>query len=609
MARRLRTQNNSILCFHTEHLSTNADNNALEHLGVHHLSKQDKEYLSQNEERYSLAMRASNDGLWDWNLKTNKIYYSDRWKEMLGFNDDEISDTPDEWLSRIHQEDHDRVRASIDAYLEGTTSNFEIEYRIRHFSGNYLWMMAKGLAIRTSSGRATRFAGSQTDVSERKSNEEQMIYDALHDTLTSIPNRTLLLDRIRQSLVRRKRYPKTSFAIIFIDLDRFRLVNESLGHIHGDELLQLISARLKETIPIGDTVARLGGDEFSVLLQDIESVRDVEAIAKDIQNSFSKPFFLGDKEVFASASMGIAHSDNNYKTPEEILRDSELAMYRAKRDGKSQSIVFQPQFRQSSLSPIDLDTDLRRALDRDEMELHYQPIISMRDRTISGFEALLRWSHRSRGVISPNEFIPLAEETGLIYDLGQWVLGKACKQIAAWNKSKEKEDQLEISINLSSRQFSDPNLVEGIVENIEKSGFNAEFLKIEITESALMQNAQRSVSMLNQLKDLNIKVCVDDFGTGYSSLSYLHTFPIDTLKIDRSFVHDMSRNFRNMEIIRTIIMLAHNLKLDVIAEGVETGEQDAQLSALGCQFAQGFYFSRPLNSFDAALLIQQNHRW
>ena len=573
------------------------------------MSKQNKEYLSQNEERYSLAMRASNDGLWDWDLKTNKIYYSDRWKEMLGFNDDEISDTPDEWLSRIHQEDHDRVRASIDAYLEGTTSNFEIEYRIRHFSDNYLWMMAKGLAIRTSSGRATRFAGSQTDVSERKSNEEQMIYDALHDTLTSIPNRTLLLDRIRQSLVRRKRYPKTSFAIIFIDLDRFRLVNESLGHIHGDELLQLISARLKETIPIGDTVARLGGDEFSVLLQDIDSVRDVEVIAKDIQNSFSKPFFLGDKEVFASASMGIAHSDNNYKTPEEILRDSELAMYRAKRGGKSQSIVFQPQFRQSSLSPIDLDTDLRRALDRDEMELHYQPIISMRDRTISGFEALLRWSHRSRGVISPNEFIPLAEETGLIYDLGQWVLGKACKQIAAWNKSKKKEDQLEISINLSSRQFSDPNLVEGIVENIEKSGFNAEFLKIEITESALMQNAQRSVSMLNQLKDLNIKVCVDDFGTGYSSLSYLHTFPIDTLKIDRSFVHDMSRNFRNMEIIRTIIMLAHNLKLDVIAEGVETGEQDAQLSALGCQFAQGFYFSRPINSSDAALLIQQNHRW
>jgi diguanylate cyclase (GGDEF)-like protein len=470
-------------------------------------------------------------------------------------------------------------------------------------------MLAKGLTIRSSNGKATRFAGSQTDVTEQKSHEEQMIHDALHDTLTSIPNRTLLLDRIRQSLVRRKRYPKTSFAVIFIDLDRFRLVNESLGHLHGDELLKLISERLKENIPIGDTVARLGGDEFSVLIQDIICLKDAEKIAKDIQNSFSKPFLLGDREVFASASMGIAHSDNDYKTPEEILRDSELAMYRAKRDGKAQSIVFEKKFRQSTLSPIDLDTDLRRALDRDEMELHYQPIISMRDRNISGFEALLRWSHRTRGAISPNEFIPLAEETGLIYDLGQWVLRKACEQIAGWNKDKNKEEQLEISINLSGRQFSDPNLVVGIVENIEKSGFNAEFLKIEITESALMENAQRSVNMLNQLKDLNIKVCVDDFGTGYSSLSYLHTFPIDTLKIDRSFVHDMSRNFRNMEIIRTIIMLAHNLKLDVIAEGVETAEQYAQLSALGCQFAQGFYFSRPVNSSDAALLIQQNRQW
>ena len=573
------------------------------------MSGQNIKHLDQNRGPYSLAIQVSNDGLWDWDLTTNKIVYSPRWKEMLGLDGDKISDLPDEWLGRIHPEDRDRVGALIDAYLDGTTSNFEIEYRIRHFSDYYLWMLAKGLTIRSPTGKATRFAGSQTDVTERKSHEEQMIHDALHDSLTSIPNRTLLLDRIRQSLVRRKRYPETSFAVIFIDLDRFRLVNESLGHIHGDELLKLISERLKESIPMGDTVARLGGDEFSMLIQDIVHVKDAENIAKDIQHSFSKPFSLGDREVFASASMGIAHSDNDYKTPEEILRDSELAMYRAKRDGKAQSIVFEKRFRQSTLSPIDLDTDLRRALDRDEMELHYQPIISMRDRSISGFEALLRWSHRSRGAISPNEFIPLAEETGLIYDLGQWVLKKACEQIAGWNKDKSKEEQLEISINLSGRQFSDPNLVGGIVENIEKSGFNAEFLKIEITESALMENAQRSVSMLNQLKDLNIKVCVDDFGTGYSSLSYLHTFPIDTLKIDRSFVHDMSRNFRNMEIIRTIIMLAHNLKLDVIAEGVETAEQYAQLSALGCQFAQGFYFSRPVNSSDAALLIQQNRQW
>jgi EAL domain-containing protein (putative c-di-GMP-specific phosphodiesterase class I) len=284
-------------------------------------------------------------------------------------------------------------------------------------------------------------------------------------------------------------------------------------------------------------------------------------------------------------------------------------MYRAKRQGKAQSIVFDNRFRESNLSPIDLDTDLRRALERNEMSLHYQPIISLKDGTIAGFEALLRWNHRSRGTISPSEFIPLAEETGLIYELGQWVLREACEQTAIWNQEQQQNNQLEISINLSSRQFTDPNLVSGIIENIKKPGFNAECLKLEITESALMQNAQRSIDMLNQLKDLSIKVCVDDFGTGYSSLSYLHTFPIDTLKIDRSFVHDMSRNYRNMEIIRTIIMLAHNLKLDVIAEGVETAEQYAQLSALGCQFAQGFYFSRPVDKNDATRLIQKDSQW
>ena len=578
-------------------------------LEVNPLSEQNADKRGLREERYSLALRVANDGLWEWDLEKNEISYSAKWKSMIGFQDDEIGQSPNEWFERIHPEDHDRVEALINAYLDGTTSNFEIEYRINHFNETYRWMQAKGLAIRTSEGKATMFAGSQTDVTERKLSEEQLIHDALHDTLTGIPNRTLLLDRIRQSLVRRQRYPKTSFAVIFIDLDRFRLVNESLGHVHGDELLILIAQRLKENIPISDTVARLGGDEFSIFLQDIEDAKDASNIAETIQTTFSKPFLLGNREVFASASMGISHSDNNYKNPEEILRDSELAMYRAKRDGKAQNIIFEKKLRHSNLSPIDLDTDLRRALDRNEMELHYQPIISMRDRTISGFEALLRWRHRTRGAISPNEFIPLAEETGLIYELGQWVLMQACEQIAIWNQNKNEEEQLEISINLSSRQFSDPNLVEGIIGNIKESGFNAECLKLEITESALMQNAQRSVNMLNQLKNLNIKVCVDDFGTGYSSLSYLHTFPIDTLKIDRSFVHDMSRNYRNMEIIRTIIMLAHNLKLDVIAEGVETAEQYAQLSALGCQFAQGFYFARPVNKDDATLLIRQNQKW
>ncbi|MBH68175.1 MAG: diguanylate cyclase [Rhodospirillaceae bacterium] len=565
--------------------------------------------LQEEHERFVLAMAAANDGLWDWDLRTDKIFFSARWKEMLGLQKDEITDAPSEWLERIHADDIDRLNTMLEAHLNNDTPSFEVEYRVRHFNESYRWMLVRGLAVRATDGVAYRIAGSQTDITEKKTAEQKSIYDALHDTLTGLANRTLFLDRIRQVLKRRQRTPTIQFAVIYLDLDRFRLVNESLGHVHGDELIILTGQRLKQSVPIGDTVARLGGDEYSILMEDIANIDDATQMAETIQKTLSAPFSLGGKEVFSTGSMGIAFCDNDYQRPEEILRDSELAMYRAKRLGKAQSIIFDDSFRKSPVSPIDLDTDLRRALDRDEMMVHYQPIISLRDGTISGFEALLRWHHRIRGNISPSEFIPLAEETGLIYELGQWVLHQACLQTLNWNKARTESPQLELSINLSGRQFTDPKLVQGVVDNLQKSGLKAENLKLEITESVLMENAHRSIEMLNQLKDLNIKVCVDDFGTGYSSLSYLHTFPIDTLKVDRSFVNDMGRNYRNMEIIRTITMLAHNLKLDVIAEGVETAEQHAQLSALGCQYAQGFYFSRPIDSDNATNLIQLGQRW
>ena len=568
-----------------------------------------KETLQEENERYVLAMAAANDGLWDWDLRTGKIFFSPRWKQMLGFEENEISQIPDEWFDRIHEEDKDRLRTMLDAYLNNDTSSFEVEYRIKHFNETYRWMLIRGLAVRDSNGKAYRVAGSQTDITDKKLSEEKSIHDALHDMLTGLANRTLFLDRIRQILMKRERNPKLQFAVIYIDLDRFRLVNESLGHVHGDELIILTGNRLKGSVQPGDTVARLGGDEYSILMEDINNVNQAIELAEKIQSALSKPFSLGDKEVFSSGSMGIAYSNIDYERPEEILRDAELAMYKAKRLGKSKSVLFDKNFRRSPISPIDLDTDLRRALDRNEMSIHYQPIISLRDGSISGFEALLRWKHRIRGNISPSEFIPLAEETGLIYELGQWVLYQACLQTLYWNNERDQDKPLELSINLSGRQFTDPNLVKGVLDNLENSGLKAENLKLEITESVLMENAPRSIEMLNQLKELDIKVCVDDFGTGYSSLSYLHTFPIDTLKVDRSFVNDMGRNYKNMEIIRTITMLAHNLKLDVIAEGVETAEQHAQLSALGCQYAQGFYFSRPIDSNDASNLIQLDRRW
>ena len=568
-----------------------------------------EESVQEENERYILAMAAANDGIWDWNLRSGKIFFSTRWKQMLGYEENEIRDIPDEWFSRVHEDDIDRLKTMLDAYLNNDTASFAVEYRLKHFNEGYRWMLIRGLAVRDSDGTAYRIAGSQTDITEKKLSDAKSIHDALHDTLTGLPNRTLFLDRIRQILKKRERNQKLQYAVIYIDLDRFRLVNESLGHVHGDELIIQTGHRLRDCVQPGDTVARLGGDEYAILMEDIDDINLAIKLTETIQSEFSKPFSLGDKEVFSSGSMGIAYSNLDYERPEDIIRDAELAMYKAKRLGNSKSVLFDDNFRRSPISPIDLDTDLRRALDRNEMQIHYQTIISLRDGVISGFEALLRWKHRIRGNISPSEFIPLAEETGLIYELGQWVLYQACLQTLHWNNEREPEKALELSINLSGKQFADPNLVNGVLDNLDKSGLKAKNLKLEITESVLMENAPRSIDMLNQLKEHDIKVCVDDFGTGYSSLSYLHTFPIDTLKVDRSFVNDMGRNYKNMEIIRTITMLAHNLKLDVIAEGVETAEQHAQLSALGCQYAQGFYFSRPIDSNDASNLIQLDRRW
>ncbi|MDA0340485.1 MAG: EAL domain-containing protein [Proteobacteria bacterium] len=565
--------------------------------------------LSESEERYALAAAGSNDGLWDWDLRTGRIFYSHRWKEMLGLGDDEVGDTLDEWFDRVHKDDVDRVKAMLDAHLAGAVPHFEIEHRMRHVDDAYRWILVRGLAVRGSEGTAHRIAGSQTDITDRKLSEQQAIHDALHDTLTGLANRTLFLERVHQSLARRQRDPATKFAVIYLDLDRFKLVNESLGHVHGDEMIIATSRRIEQSLKFGDTVARLGGDEFAILMEDIPTAGDAISISDALQESLASPFTLSGKEVFTTASMGIAHSDSDYRRPEDILRDSELAMYRAKEYGKAQSVVFCSNFRKSPVTPIDLDTDLRRALERDEMSLHYQPIVSLSNGKIRGFEALLRWNHAELGAVSPAEFIPLAEETGLIDTLGQWVLRQACGQTLLWNEGRPTDNQLEISVNLSSRQFMRADLVKGIMDSVHGSGLDPSSLKLEITESALMENAQRSVAMLKQLKELDIKVCVDDFGTGYSSLSYLHTFPIDTLKIDRSFINDMSQNYQNLEIVRTITILARNLRLDVIAEGVETPEQHAQLRALGCQFAQGYYFSRPVDVENATRLIHEDRRW
>ena len=565
--------------------------------------------LRESEERYALAAAGANDGLWDWNLSDGTVFFSDRFKQMLGYEADEFGDGPDEWISRIHPEDVQRFSAQLDAHLHRASDSFESEHRVIHRDESSRWVLARGLAVRDEQGTAYRIAGSLTDVTERKRSEEQAVHDALHDTLTGLPNRTLFLERVRQALSRSRRVATARFAVICLDLDRFKVVNESLGHVHGDDLIIAAARRLEQNLKFGDTVARLGGDEFAISLEDVEDKSEAKAIADNLQKALSSPFALGGKEIFSTASMGVAHSEDSYVRSEEILRDSELAMYKAKERGKARAIVFEPNMRGDSITPLDVESDLRRALDRGEMGLAFQPIISLATGRVTGFEALTRWKHASRGNIPPSEFIPLAEETGMIVELGQWVLRNACEQMVRWNEAFPDQGPFEVSVNLSSRQFAQTDLVRMITRSLDGTGLPANLLKLEITESALMENAARSADMLLQLKDKNVQVCVDDFGTGYSSLSYLHTFPIDTLKIDKSFVHDMGRNRQNLEIVRTIALLAQNLRLDVIAEGVETPEQLAQLRALGCDFAQGFFFARPSPAQKLDALLSENHTW
>ncbi|WP_052128775.1 EAL domain-containing protein [Neosynechococcus sphagnicola] len=566
--------------------------------------KQAEEALKESEERYALAVQGANDGLWDWNLKTNQIYFSPRWKAMLGWGIDEISNSPDEWFTRLHPEELAQVRTALLIHLEGQSAHFEIEHRMQHKDGSFCWVLNRGLAIRDRQGRVSRMAGSLTDITERKQAEAQLLYDAYYDPLTQLPNRALLMDRLEE-VANWAQQRHTLFAVLFIDLDRFKGVNDSLGHTRGDQLLIAIAQLLKVCVRQGDTVARLGGDEFAIVLDALQSVTDAISVAERIQQELTLPINLSGCEVFATVSIGIALSGEGNQEPEDLLRDSDIAMYQAKLLGKSRYVIFDAQMRHRAIAQLQLETDLRRAMTAQAFHLEYQPIVCLSRNSIIGFEALLRWRHPLRGAISPGEFIPLAEETGLIVPLGFWALKEACLQMQSWQSQLPTPLPLTISVNLSCKQFSQPNLFENIAQILQETQLDGQFLKLEITESTIMENAEAAPSMLTDLKALGIQLSIDDFGTGYSSLSYLHRFPIDTLKIDRSFISRITTASEPFEIVKTILALAENLGMTVVAEGVETPDQLVQLKMLKCPYAQGYFFSRPVSSAAAQQLILQ----
>jgi predicted signal transduction protein with EAL and GGDEF domain len=458
-------------------------------------------------------------------------------------------------------------------------------------------------------------AGTQLGrVFERKSHEDKLIHDAFHDPLTKLPNRALFLDRLAHCIGKTRRHPEYKFAVLFVDLDRFKMVNDSLGHLAGDQLIVEIAQRLMQSLRRVDiisrlsdapgavprvdeeiTLARLGGDEFTILLEDIGEASDSVRVAERIQQALASPFLISLQEVFSTASIGIALSETGYSAAEDMLRDADNAMYRAKTLGGSRCEIFDPGMHAGAVGRLKLETDLRRALDREEFCVYYQPIVSLQDFHITGFEALVRWKRPGFGVVMPGDFIPLAEESDLIVLIGKWVLQEACRQMSVWNLQFPSDPPLTIAVNVSSKQFAEPDLVSQIGRVLRDTGLDPRSLKVEVTESVSMRDAERTARTLCDLNALGVRSSIDDFGTGYSSLSYLRRFPLDTLKIDRSFISDMNNNNESLEVVKTIMTLAHKIGLVVVAEGVETPEQADQLKSLACESAQGYFFSKPLN--------------
>jgi diguanylate cyclase (GGDEF)-like protein/PAS domain S-box-containing protein len=552
--------------------------------------------LKDSEERYVLATRGANDGLWDWDLRTNKIYFSPRWTSMLGYKDDAIKQNPKEWFTRLHPEDSARVKRQIAAHIKGQSSHFESEYRILCQDGSYRWMLTRGLALRDGVGKAHRMAGSQTDITERK----------VYDPLTGLPNRTLFIDRIQSAVERKRRHPEQCFTVLSVGVNDLPVIS-GLGHALKDQLLSQIARSLTEALQPGDTVASLSDDNFGVLLSEIHNATDATHIAAAIVNRMSQPFHANGRDIYVNTSIGIAVSTNSYQSAEDLLRDAHTAMHRAKISGKSQFEIFDEKMRACVAGRVQRETDLRRAIERGDFQVHYQPIVSLSDGTIAGFEALVRWRHHD-GLLLPGEFIPLAEQTGLIIPIERYVLRRAMEQMREWDKMRLRSP-LTMSVNLSAQHYSERDLVDEVVKMLKATGFDSRFLKLEITETALMHNTEVVSSTLARLNDLHIQLAMDDFGTGYSSLSYLHQFPIKTLKIDRSFVQNLGLKSETRKIVQTIVALGNHLGMDVTAEGVENAEQIAELQAFDCSHAQGFLFSKPLAEDAAGALLQREVPW
>jgi len=506
------------------------------------------------------------------------------------------------------------LRSAMEAHLSGATPQLQHEYRIRDGQGAWRWMLARGLVVRDESGRATRMAGSQTDIGAWKQAEARLLHDAFHDPLTDLANRTLFLERLGRVSQRGRRRASHRYAVLFLDLDRFKLVNDGLGHVVGDELLKRVAHRLLLCVRQEDTVARLGGDEFGILLADVHDLADATRVARRVNAALQQPVRIGEHEVFTSASIGVALSSAGVAQPEDVIRDADTAMYRAKAAGGMRHEVEAGALQTEAVGRLRLEGELRHAPERDELRLEYQPSVELESGRLVGLEALLRWQHPERGLLMPDDFLPLAEETGIVLTLDWWVFRQACQDAARWAPLLRRarggaaadggtERVLTISVNMSGRHFWQEDLLQRLDHLLAETGAPPELLKLEITESAVLRDPETAASVLGEVRRRGIRLSIDDFGTGYSSLTYLQRFPVDALKIDRSFVARVAEDGRSAELVRSILALARTFGLEAVAEGVETAEQARDLRRLGCGLAQGFLFSRPLDPQAAGALL------
>ena len=551
----------------------------------------------------SLPARSSQDALWDWDVVADRIHFSQRWREALGLSAEEVHRSTEEWWGRVHPSDRGQLQVDIAAQLAGSGTRFASEHRVRHEDGRWLRLQWTGVILRDAESLAVRVAGSVRDVTSQHAAAERQRRESLYDGLTGLPNRTLAIDLLRRAIKRTMRQGGRRFASILVNLDRFNLLNDSMGHQAGDELLRGVAQRLGTAIRPGDVIARLSGDEFLLLLDDISDIADAESVADRVKIVLAEPIRVISHDVVVTASMGIVLHDPSQDQPTDYLRDAELAMHGAKRSGGGRHERFAPEMRDGVRRRMSLEQDLRGAVDRGEFFLLYQPIWDARDGSerLLGFEALVRWDHPKKGILGPGEFIPIAEETDNIVALGLWVLGRACRDV------REFADNVPgapwVSVNVAARQLADKRLPAAIDDILDFTDLAPSRLKLEVTENVILHDEAAAREVLETLRSRGVRSLMDDFGTGHASLSYLHRLPIGTLKVDRYFIGRMDVSPECLEIVRSIVTLAGSLGMEVVAEGVEHEAQLSQLRALGCNAVQGFLLARPLLAEEGQALV------